>query len=164
VISEHRAINLGYNPAVYTRELRDGRTILISHRPMEKGGWVATHEDITERQRSEARIAHLARHDSLTDLPNRVLFREEMEKALSRSQREETCAVMCLDLDHFKEINDTLGHPVGDALLRAAAERLRGCVREIDRIARLGGDEFAIIQSAIDRPDDASALARRIIE
>jgi len=164
VLSEHRAINLGLNSALYARELADGRTILISHQPMSEGGWVATHEDITERRRSEARIAHMARHDALTDLPNRLLFREDMERMFFRTNRGETCAVLCLDLDDFKEINDTLGHPVGDALLRDTAERLRGCVREIDTIARLGGDEFAIIQSAIEQPEDASVLARRMIE
>ena len=164
VLSEQRARHQRCSPADYIRELNDGRTVLVTCRPMGEGGWVSTHEDITERRRSEVRIAHMARHDALTDLPNRVLLREQMERSLVRTQRDEKCAVMCLDLDHFKETNDTLGHPIGDALLRATAERLRQCVREIDTIARLGGDEFAVIQSAIDRPEDASTLARRIIQ
>jgi diguanylate cyclase (GGDEF)-like protein/PAS domain S-box-containing protein len=121
-------------------------------------------EDITERARSEERIVHLAHHDALTDLPNRVLFREQLDQALARVQRGDLLAVLYLDLDLFKHVNDTLGHPVGDALLKAVADRLRDCVRGIDSVARLGGDEFAVIQASIDRPADAVALATRIGE
>ena len=100
----------------------------------------------------------MARHDALTDLPNRVLLRESMARRRSRaSKRGELVAVLCLDLDHFKAVNDTLGHPVGDELLKAVAERLRGCVRETDTVARLGGDEFAVLQAALDEPSDAAA-------
>ena len=115
--------------------------------PMSGGGIVTTHEDITERQRIEARIAHLAHHDALTDLPNRVLLRERLEEALlGASGQGQSVAVLYLDLDRFKEINDTLGHTVGDLLLKSVAERLRTCVREDELVARLGGDEFAIVQ------------------
>jgi len=121
-------------------------------------------EDITERARSEERIVHLAHHDALTDLPNRVLFREQLDQALARVGRGELLSVLYLDLDLFKNVNDTLGHPVGDALLKAVADRLRDCVRGIDSVARLGGDEFAVIQASIEQPSDAVTLAMRIGE
>ena len=104
----------------------------------------------------------MARYDALTDLPNRAQFSEELDRALARVQRGEQFALLYLDLDHFKRVNDTLGHPIGDELLKSAADRLRGCVRETDLIARLGGDEFAIIQSPVDQPSDAATLAERI--
>ncbi len=133
-------------------ELSDGRTIAVSQRPMSTGGWVTTHEDITERRRIEARIAHLAHYDALTDLPNRALLRERLEQALAGDRREDhSLSVMMLDLDRFKEVNDTLGHGAGDTLLKAVAERLLSCVRETDTVARLGGDEFAIVHSVQGR-------------
>jgi len=104
----------------------------------------------------------MALHDSLTNLPNRVLLRERLEEALPYIPPGEQLAVLYLDLDHFKSVNDTLGHPIGDELLKVVAERLRRCTREHDTIARLGGDEFAIIMTAMDQPTDAAALARRI--
>jgi diguanylate cyclase (GGDEF)-like protein len=143
-------------------KLSDGRAFSIVNNPMPGGGWIATHEDITERQRAEERIAHMARHDALTDLPNRVLLRERLEHELKRVKRGECIAVLCLDLDQFKSVNDTLGHPVGDELLKVVADRLRGCTREPDTIARLGGDEFAIIMTAMQQPTDAAALSRRV--
>jgi diguanylate cyclase (GGDEF)-like protein len=145
-------------------ELQNGRIVQILRRPLKNGGWVSTHEDITERRQIEARIAHMAHHDVLTNLPNRVLFRERMEDSLVRSARGELVAVFCLDLDHFKTVNDTLGHSIGDALLRAVTERLLGCVRETDTVARLGGDEFAIIQVGLENPCEASVLAQRVID
>jgi diguanylate cyclase (GGDEF)-like protein len=145
-------------------ELSDGRVIAVAHRPMDGGGWVSTHEDVSERRRAEARIAHMARHDALTNLANRALFREELEKALTRVSRGDSLAVLCLDLDRFKSVNDTLGHPAGDALLQQVAERLRGCVRDTDTVARLGGDEFALIQPGTGSPQAVMPLARRIIE
>jgi diguanylate cyclase (GGDEF)-like protein len=145
-------------------ELDDGRTIAVVNVPMAGGGWVATHEDITERRRSEMQIAHMARHDALTDLPNRVLLRERLADAIIHVERGQRLAVLCLDLDQFKNVNDSLGHPVGDELLRAVATRLRGCVRETDTIARVGGDEFAIIQTDITDATDAERLARRLCE
>ncbi|CAH2602408.1 protein of unknown function [Rhodovastum atsumiense] len=118
--------------------------------------------DVTERREADAHIAHLAHHDALTGLPNRVLFRERLDEALAR--RGWGCAVCLIDLDRFKEVNDTLGHPVGDALLRAVAARLQELLRETDTLARLGGDEFAVIQSDVDQPQDATGLARRVVE
>jgi diguanylate cyclase (GGDEF)-like protein len=144
--------------------LSDGRTIAVAHRVMSSGGWVSTHEDATERFRAEQRIAHMARHDALTGLPNRLLFREEMEHALMHAARGETVAILCIDLDHFKEVNDTLGHPAGDQLLVMVADRLTQCVRRTDTIARLGGDEFAIIQRSPTRVEEVSMAARRIVE
>ena len=151
-------------PATGTRMMSDGRTIQIVHRPIQEGGWVGTHEDITERKRAETQIAHMAHHDALTGLPNRVLFRQEMERALTRVRRGDQLAVLCLDLDHFKAVNDTLGHPVGDALLQSVAARLRDCLRETDTVVRLGGDEFAIVQVGAIQPQHATVLADRIIE
>ena len=145
-------------------DLRNGRTILVTRRPMPGGAWVATHDDVTERRQAEAKIAHMAHHDALTGLPNRVLLRDQLEAALLRVRRGETLAILYLDLDDFKSINDTLGHSIGDELLKAVAERLRGCLRVTDTIARLGGDEFAIIQTMIGHPSDAADLARRIGE
>jgi diguanylate cyclase (GGDEF)-like protein len=130
---------------------------------MANGGTVTTHHDITEQRRSEAKIAHMAVHDTLTGLPNRVLLNERLEQALTRVKRGEMVAAHILDLDHFKHVNDTLGHPAGDKLLRMVADRLRGLLRETDTVARMGGDEFAIVQVAIAAPTDATVLAHRII-
>jgi hypothetical protein len=131
-----------------TMKLADGRAFSIVNKQMPGGGWLATHEDITERQRAEERIAHMAGHDALTDLPNRILLRERLEYELKRVKRGECLAVLCLDLDHFKSVNDTLGHPIGDELLKVVADRLRGCTREPDTIARLGGDRSTGIKSS----------------
>jgi diguanylate cyclase (GGDEF)-like protein/PAS domain S-box-containing protein len=143
-------------------KLSDGRVISLVNKPIAGVGWLATHEDITERKAAEEQIAHMARHDALTDLPNRVLLRERLEHELKRVKRGECLAVLCLDLDHFKGVNDTLGHPIGDELLKAVAERLRRCTREPDTIARLGGDEFAIIMTSMAQPTDAAALCKRV--
>jgi diguanylate cyclase (GGDEF)-like protein/PAS domain S-box-containing protein len=121
-------------------------------------------DDVTERKAADARIAQLAHYDALTGLPNRTLFREQLEKELSFVRRGAQLAVLYLDLDHFKSINDTLGHPAGDELLRVVAQRLRGCLRETDLIARLGGDEFAIVQTQLQDPKDTEILARRLRE
>ena len=142
--------------------LSDGRVISIVSKPVAGGGWLATHEDVTERQSAQARIVHMARHDALTDLPNRVLLRERLDHELKRVKRGECLAMLCLDLDHFKSVNDTLGHPIGDELLKRAADRLRGCTREPDTVARLGGDEFAIIMTQLQDPADVSVLAQRV--
>jgi diguanylate cyclase (GGDEF)-like protein len=145
-------------------ERTDGRTSSALCAPMTDGGFVVTFEDITERRRAEDKISHMARYDALTDLPNRILFYEKMEELLIRSPRSGTFAVLSLDLDHFKSINDTLGHPIGDKLLQAVAERMRGCIRDTDIVARLGGDEFAIVQVTFDQPADATSLATRLID
>ena len=122
-------------------------------------------EDIAERKRAEAQIARLAHYDPLTELPNRVLFQKHLGEALARRSRKgDALAVHFVDLDRFKTVNDTLGHPLGDALLKIAAERLRGCVREGDTVARLGGDEFAVVQTGLDDANGATRLAARIVE
>ncbi|MHB1101951.1 MAG: PAS-domain containing protein [Devosia sp.] len=145
-------------------ELDDGRAICIQVHPMIDGGWVATHEDVTEQRKIEARVQHLARHDALTDLPNRVMFREEMEKLEARIKRDETVAVLCLDLDHFKAVNDTLGHVAGDEVLVTVGKRLREAARDTDVVARLGGDEFALLVHSLDSPPHAASLADRIVK
>jgi len=147
-----------------TMNLRDGRIIHIVSQPIEGGGWVTTHEDVTEAKSAEERIVHLAHHDALTGLPNRKLFYVQLEQALKRVRRGERLAVFYLDLDHLKRINDTLGHSAGDKLIKAVADRLCGCVRGVDLVARLGGDEFAIIQASLKQNADAAVLATRIRE
>ncbi|MBW4093066.1 MAG: EAL domain-containing protein, partial [Proteobacteria bacterium] len=153
----------GHLPVTFVQELADGRTLSHWITPMSDGGWVITFEDITERRAAEAQLAHMAHHDALTGLANRVLFRAELQKAVTKAGRGDSAAVLYVDLDHFKKANDTLGHPVGDVLLCAAAERLRDSVRETDLVARLGGDEFAIIQSSGGQPDAAAGLAGRLV-
>jgi len=144
-------------------EFADGRLICVTRQPMAGGGWVATHLDVTEQRRSEAKITHMAQHDALTDLPNRVLLRERMENAIAVTRNGGLdLAVLMLDLDRFKEVNDTLGHPAGDALLRAVSARLRECVTETALIARLGGDEFAVIDYVTNPAVEAAALAENI--
>jgi diguanylate cyclase (GGDEF)-like protein len=131
---------------------------------MADGGTVSTHQDITEQRRSEAKIAHMAHHDALTGLPNRRLLDERLEQAVAHAKRGEIVATHLLDLDYFKNVNDTLGHPVGDKLLRMVADRLRRLVQEGETVARMGGDEFAIVQVQVAQPSDATALAQRVIE
>jgi diguanylate cyclase (GGDEF)-like protein/PAS domain S-box-containing protein len=143
-------------------EAPDGRAIQIINQPLESGGWVATIEDVTERKRAEEQIAHLAHYDALTDLPNRVLFRAQLEQALDEVQSGEQLAVLYIDIDEFKSVNDALGHSVGDELLKAVAGRLRGCLRQTDLAARLGGDEFAVIQTAVKNPSETTHLVERI--
>ena len=162
-LSEYLELASRNSSAVLTQELADGRIVTITHEPMPGGGFVDTFTDVTQQRVAEARIAHMALHDPLTDLPNRVLFRQRLVEALLRTARSEPCAVFCLDLDQFKSVNDTLGHPVGDALLKIVTERLRRVVRQTDTVARLGGDEFAIVQCGVDHPKDTTALATRIL-
>jgi diguanylate cyclase (GGDEF)-like protein len=147
---------------VMNLQRQDGRTLSLTFQAMKNGGSVVLVEDVTERKMAEARITHMARYDSLTGLPNRVFLREQMEKALA-SAGSRMCAVMFVDLDQFKQVNDTLGHPRGDMLLRAVADRLRRLVRSTDIVARFGGDEFVIVQAPIANADEAAALARRIV-
>ena len=144
---------------------RQGRSIRVVDQPMKGGGWIATFEDITEWQQAQEQIFHMARHDALTNLPNRTLFREQLEQALRLAKRSDQLAVLCLDLDHFKDINDSLGHPIGDALLKEVARRLGECIGENDTVARLGGDEFAIVQFCNDcDPTAVAALASHVVE
>ena len=146
-------------------EFSDGRFILVTRQPMADGGWLATHEDITERRRAEAEIVHLARHDALTGLSNRAEFNAKLEEASKRLKRNGgAVTVMMIDLDRFKAVNDTLGHPAGDQLLIEVGRRLQSTIRETDVLARLGGDEFAIIQEGGPNQHEAAiALALRII-
>ncbi len=143
--------------------LKNGRVVAIRQQLMPGGGSVATHEDITERQLTEQRLAHMAHHDALTGLPNRVLLRQRLEQALAGVADGRRCAVLCVDLDRFKDVNDTLGHPIGDLLLQAATQRLRNFLPRVDTLARLGGDEFAIVQTSTEQPADAVLLAGRLI-
>lgn len=142
-----------------------GRTLSWTIQPMTDGGAVVLLEDITERKSAEAKISHLARYDELTALPNRVSFRDEIERLLAISHSSERlCALLFVDLDQFKQVNDTLGHPCGDQLLCAVANRLREMLRPEDFVARFGGDEFVVFQQNISSPEDAASLARRIVE
>lgn len=123
------------------------------------------HHDLEERKRVEQSIRHMAHHDALTGLPNRALFRDRLTHAMAQADRyHQKLAVMFLDLDRFKAINDTLGHNVGDQLLKIAAERLRSCVRDCDTVARLGGDEFTVIVEDIIEDHDAAAVAQKILD
>ncbi|MBR0741279.1 EAL domain-containing protein [Bradyrhizobium liaoningense] len=143
---------------------RFGRSIRVVNQPMQGGGWVATFEDITEWLEAQAKISHMARHDALTSLPNRVLFHEQLEQGLRRTRSGDQLAVLCLDLDHFKDINDSLGHPIGDALLKEVGRRLKATVAEHDTVARLGGDEFAVVQIGRSEETAARSLAGRLVE
>ena len=146
-----------------TWDIKDGRSLLVTLDRMPDQGWLMTVADITERRRAEAQIAHMARHDGLTGLNNRTEFRDRLEVAARLAARDLPHAVLFLDLDHFKNVNDTWGHPVGDALLQEVTARIRYCCRDTDIIARLGGDEFAIIQPLGADPSGAAMLSERII-
>jgi diguanylate cyclase (GGDEF)-like protein/PAS domain S-box-containing protein len=143
-------------------EAPGGRAILIINQPLEAGGWVATIEDVTERKQAEERITHLAHYDPLTDLPNRALFHERLKQELTRIPQGEQLAVHYIDIDEFKSVNDTLGHLIGDELLKSVAVSLTGCIRGDDFVARLGGDEFAVVQTAVKTETDVAGLATRI--
>ena len=145
--------------------LCNGRVFAINHRPMSDGGWVAIHQDITAQKQAERQIAYMARHDALTSLANRAVLLEKMEEALARLRRHGTrFTVFMLDLDLFKTVNDSLGHPVGDELLKVVASRLSSCTRSTDTVARLGGDEFAILTTANgDQREAAIATANRLL-
>jgi diguanylate cyclase (GGDEF)-like protein len=142
-----------------------GRALSWTFQPMAGGGTVMLLEDITERRNAEARISHLARYDELTALPNRVNFRDEIERLLAISHdAARLSALLFVDLDQFKQVNDTLGHPCGDELLCAVADRLREMLRPEDFVARFGGDEFVVFQQNIKSDEDAAVLARRIVD
>jgi diguanylate cyclase (GGDEF)-like protein len=142
----------------------DGGSIQVAYRPLPAGGWVTTLEDITERRRADERITHLAHYDALTDLPNRALFHERLKLELARIVPGEQLAVLYIDIDEFKSVNDTLGHLIGDQLLKSVAVSLGCCVRGTDFVARLGGDEFAIVQTAVKSVDDVTDLVTRVLD
>ena len=151
-------------PETLLAELADGRIVLVSCQPMEGGGWTATHEDITERHRALEQVEHMARHDTLTGLPNRVLLRERLEETLSRDKEEGlSTAVLCLDLDNFKNINDTFGHPFGDLLIREVAERVQAVFRSVDTVCRVGGDEFTVVYGGMKDIESVEAVAKMLI-
>jgi diguanylate cyclase (GGDEF)-like protein len=146
-----------------TVEHDDGRIIYVVNRPIGNGCWVGTHDDITDRKRTERLVEHLAHHDSLTDLPNRVAFAAQLKKSLDRAARSGGhIALLCIDLDRFKEVNDVFGHHTGDLVLCEAADRLRAAA-EGAFVARLGGDEFIVISAGGPQPDTAQALADRLV-
>jgi diguanylate cyclase (GGDEF)-like protein len=140
-------------------ETSDGRLIQIVNQPL-KSGWLTTHEDITERMRAEEQIRHLAHYDALTDLPNRALFHERLKQELADIAEGRHLAVLYIDIDEFKSVNDSLGHMIGDELLKSVAARLNRCVGTSDFVARLGGDEFAIVQTAVKDPSEVVELVR----
>jgi diguanylate cyclase (GGDEF)-like protein/PAS domain S-box-containing protein len=153
-------------PSTRIVEVEPGRWIRVSQQPLQGGGWVSIVEDVSEWRRAQAQILYMERHDALTDLPNRIVFREHLKQVLSRISRTDgEVAVHWLDLDHFKVINDSLGHPIGDDLLKSVALRLSAGVRDTDCVARLGGDEFGITQVGQQLPvSDIASFAHRIIE
>jgi diguanylate cyclase (GGDEF)-like protein len=146
-----------------TIETADGRLIQIVNQPL-KNGWLTTHEDITERTQAEEQIRHLAHYDALTDLPNRALFHERLRQELAQASSKYQLAVLYIDIDEFKSVNDSLGHMIGDELLKSVARRLGACIGSSDFIARLGGDEFAIVKTGVTDPDEVADLATRALE
>ena len=148
-IKAHIAKLAGGETFAYTQHLHNGKTVQVTNQPLAGGGWVDIQEDITERRKAEQKITWLAHHDPLTSAANRVYFSLELENALRHLRPETGFAVHWIDLDKFKEINDELGHPVGDELLRSVVGSLREAVRGDDLVARLGGDEFAVIQAGV---------------
>ncbi|MDA9406648.1 bifunctional diguanylate cyclase/phosphodiesterase [Bradyrhizobium sp. CCBAU 45384] len=144
-------------------ETSDGRLIEVKNHPGAAGGWLATHDDVTERVRADERIAHMAHYDALTDLPNRVLMRGHLERRVAELAQGKPFAILYIDVDEFKGVNDSLGHEVGDELLRQVASRLRACVSGNDLVARLGGDEFAIVKAGTSDQAGLSTLAEQIL-
>ena len=144
--------------------LSTGQVIMVNHQPLDDGGWLSTHEDITEQHRSAETIRYMARHDSLTGLSNRVTFLDAMAEAEKRIEIGEPLAVMCIDLDRFKEINDSLGHAVGDAVLTGISGRLLSVLAGKGITARLGGDEFAALVGPLDSEEEALEIAETLVE
>ena len=169
------AARMGAVPSTFTRSLDR----------MEASGWIVRREnpesrrevlvdltdtghrlveDVTDRRRADEQIAHLAHYDALTDLPNRALFREQIERELEKLRSGDEFALLYIDIDEFKGINDSLGHHIGDVLLKSVAKRIRDCLDQRDLIARLGGDEFAVIQTGFEDDADVVAFVGRIQE
>lgn len=154
-------ISLGQTSTIHI-EATDGRVIRVINAPLASGGWIVTHEDVTSHKKAEDQIAFMANHDILTSLPNRSMFMGQLEQTLRLNPRNKIIAVMFLDLDNFKGINDTLGHHVGDELLKTVASRITGCLRDTDLVARFGGDEFVVAVPYLAKPGEVAALATRI--
>ncbi len=153
----------GKGDGKFVIDLQDGRTLEFSVEPMENGSMVMLVEDITERKRTEAKINQMAHFDVLTGLPNRAILQDRLEVAASNVYRTGRFAVHFIDLDQFKQVNDTLGHSRGDRLLQLTAERLVKVVRSTDTVARFGGDEFIILQSPVANEEEVSSLAERVL-
>ncbi len=163
LLEVRRAIFALGEPATLQMALDDDRVIETCFQPMETGGWVATYSDVTARKRAEAHIIHMARHDALTDLPNRTLFHDRLVQATAPGSSSEASAILCLDLDRFKAVNDTLGHAVGDQLLKEVAARLKAALPDAAVLARLGGDEFAVLLPQAG-PETASRVAKCLVD
>jgi len=144
-------------------ELTDGRTLSVSHVPLPDGGWLTTHDDITELRQYEEHIAYLASFDAVTGIENRSSLEQKIANQFV-SMRGEKFAVLCIDLDNFKVVNETLGHLVGDRLLKAVSERLLECAADADTVSRLGGNEFVILQASGNQPDHAQVLAHYVCQ
>jgi diguanylate cyclase (GGDEF)-like protein len=164
LLARKTAAILSRTPTSFNMNLADGRVLAVVLRPAPNGGCAITYEDITDRCLAEAKVMFMAQHDALTGLPNRTLFAERIDRALSNLSNENRTPVLFLDLDRFKTINDTLGHGAGDLLLTKMAERLRGCLRPDDMISRVGGDEFTVVLSDTPSRETTVALAQRIID
>lgn len=164
VQSRQRTLIAAGQAGSFTLETSDGRAVAVSHQPMPGGGWVATYEDVTDRQKAHARIRFMALHDGLTGLPNRAALTEQLATLLRHLRRhQQQLAILTINLDHFRTINEALGHDAGDLLLQAAARRLRNAVRDSDFVARIGDDEFVVLQTSDQHPGDAELLARRLV-
>lgn len=148
----------------HLQQLKNKRIILVTTQPLADGGWVDTQEDVTEKTLAQERIAWLARHCPLTELANRAYLRDRLGEMMASLDPGKLLAVHLIDLDYFKQVNDTLGHAAGDAVLKAVAGRMRSALRDHDFVGRLGGDEFAIIQVGISDPEHANHLAHRLIK
>ncbi|MGE0500612.1 MAG: diguanylate cyclase [Rhizobiaceae bacterium] len=162
-VTRRMALARECKPHHYERTRPNGTVIEVRGEPIAGGGFVTTYLDVTEERRNQALIAHMAHHDMLTNLPNRALFADRLQTAVALAKRAGLLAVLYLDIDRFKPVNDTFGHKAGDDLLIAVAGRLRGSIRENDTVARIGGDEFAIVQTGIREERDATVLANRVV-
>lgn len=163
-IEQHLAKLARQRTFSYIQHLKSGRVLQVTNQPLKGGGWVDIQEDITERRQAEQKIAWLAHHDPLTQVANRVFFSNELDNAFHHASRDTGFALHWIDLDRFKQVNDQLGHPVGDALLKDIAASLVRAAREDDLVARLGGDEFAVIQPGARTRVEAERLAKRLLK
>ncbi|GGD22011.1 putative bifunctional diguanylate cyclase/phosphodiesterase [Aureimonas glaciei] len=153
-----------HQKGTFTLDLPDGRSFTVSHQPLADGGWLATYADTSERRQAEAHMWYMAHHDALTDLPNRVLLQDTLRRRCEEQQAgDDHVMILLLDLDGFKEVNDTLGHKLGDEVLKQVAERLRICAKGADAIARLGGDEFALLMTRKCSALDGMAMAEGVL-